>query len=66
MLKKPHLEVVCWILRYIKSIINYGIFYEKDMLCKIIGYCDTDYVNDHDTWHLTTGYIFILRLGVVS
>ena len=63
--KKPHLQVGCWILRYIKSTIDYGIFYKKDVSCKITRYCDIDYIGDHDTCSITK-YIFTLRLGAMS
>jgi hypothetical protein len=64
--KKPHLEVVQRILRYVKDTINYGLFYKKGDEVKIIGYCDADYAGDHDTRRSTTGYIFKIGSGVVS
>ncbi|KAE8685700.1 putative disease resistance protein [Hibiscus syriacus] len=47
--KKPHLETVRQILRYVKSTIDYGLLYKKGEDCKLVGYCDTDYVGGHDT-----------------
>ncbi|XP_030479071.1 uncharacterized mitochondrial protein AtMg00810-like [Cannabis sativa] len=64
--KKPHLEVVRRILRYVKDTINYGLFYKKGDEVKIVGYCDADYAGDHDTRKSTTGYVFKLGSGVVS
>ncbi|XP_019056135.1 PREDICTED: uncharacterized protein LOC109115933 [Nelumbo nucifera] len=53
--KKPHLEAVRRILRYVKSTPSYGVLYEKGGNCKIAGYCDADYAGDHDTRRSTTG-----------
>lgn len=46
--KKPHLEVVRRILRYVKNTLGYGVIYKKGGYCKLVGYCDTDYVSNHD------------------
>ncbi|KAE8685759.1 protein TOPLESS [Hibiscus syriacus] len=44
--KKPHLEAVRRILKYVKSTIDYGLLYKKVEDCKLIGYCDADYAGD--------------------
>jgi hypothetical protein len=64
--KKPHLEVVKKILRYVKSTLDYDILYQKDGVCQITGYCDADYARDCDTRRSTTGYVFSLGSGAVS
>ena len=61
-LKKPHLEMVRQILRYMKSTINYNLLYKKGESCKLTGYCGVDYARDHDTRRSTTGYVFELGL----
>ncbi|KAE8698166.1 tir-nbs resistance protein [Hibiscus syriacus] len=53
--KKPHLEAVRRILRYVKNTIDYGLLYKKGEDCKLVGYCDADYAGDHDTRRSTTG-----------
>ncbi|KAE8694951.1 hypothetical protein F3Y22_tig00110761pilonHSYRG00036 [Hibiscus syriacus] len=58
--KKPHLEAVRRILRYMKNTIDYGLLYKKGEDCKLVGYCDADYAEDHDTRRSTTGYVFKL------
>ncbi|KAE8675571.1 tir-nbs resistance protein [Hibiscus syriacus] len=63
--KKPHLEAVRRILRYVKSIIDYGLLYKKGEDCKLVGYCDADYARDHDTKRSTTGYVFKLGSGTI-
>ncbi|XP_058080103.1 secreted RxLR effector protein 161-like [Magnolia sinica] len=64
--KKPHLEVVHRILRYVKGTINLGLLYKNGGACKIVGYCDADYGGDHDTRRSTTGYVFNLGSGAIS
>ncbi|XP_060670182.1 secreted RxLR effector protein 161-like [Ziziphus jujuba] len=64
--KKPHLEAVRRILRYVKGTINLGLLYKRGEECKLVGYCDADYAGDHDTRRSTTGYIFSLGSGAVS
>ena len=53
-------------MKYIKSTIDYGIFYKKDMSYQIIGYYDANYASNHGTRHLTIGYIFALGSRAIS
>ncbi|KAE8706377.1 hypothetical protein F3Y22_tig00110393pilonHSYRG00025 [Hibiscus syriacus] len=64
--KKPHLEAIRRILRYVKSTIDYGLLYKKAEDCKLVSYCDVDYAGDHDTRRSTTGYVFKLGSGTIS
>ncbi|XP_019054137.1 PREDICTED: uncharacterized protein LOC109115027 [Nelumbo nucifera] len=64
--KKPHLEAVRRILRYVKSTPGYGVLYEKGGDCKLAGYYDADYAGDHETRRSTTGYVFMLGSGAIS
>ena len=64
--KKPHLEAIRQILRYVKSTLNHGIMYKRGGKCKLVGYCDANYAGDHDTRCSTTGYVFMLGSGAVS
>ncbi|KAE8736454.1 PLAC8 family protein [Hibiscus syriacus] len=64
--KKPHLEAVRRILRYVKNTIDYGLLYKKGEDYKLVGYCDADYAGDHDTRRSTTGYVFKLGSGTIS
>lgn len=54
------------ILRYVKNTIDFGLLYKKGKSRKLIGYCDVDYLEDHDTRRSTSGYVFIIWSGVVS
>jgi len=64
--KKPHLEAVRRILRYVNSMLDHGIMYKRGGECKLVGYCDADYAGDHDTRCSTTRYIFMLGSGAIS
>ncbi|KAK3010923.1 hypothetical protein RJ639_011029 [Escallonia herrerae] len=64
--KKSHMDVVRQMLRYVRSTIDYGIFYKKGGDCKLVGYCDADYAGDQDTCRSTTGYVFKLGTGAIS
>jgi len=64
--KKPHLEAVRRILRYVNNRLDHGIMYKRGGECKLVGYCDADYAGGHDTRRSTTGYIFMLGSGAIS
>ncbi|XP_020249544.1 uncharacterized protein LOC109826946 [Asparagus officinalis] len=64
--KKPHLEAIRRILRYIKCTVNYELMYKKGEACEVYGYCDVDYARDHDTRRSTTGYVFSLGSAAIS
>ncbi|XP_068311012.1 secreted RxLR effector protein 161-like [Pyrus communis] len=64
--KKPHLEAVRRILRYVKSTIDYGLLYKKGEDGKLVGYYGADFAGDHDTKRSTTGYVFRIGSEVIS
>ena len=64
--KKPHLEAVRRILRYIKGTLDLGLFYKSKIACRLEGYCNADYAGDYDTRRSTTGYAFSLGSGVIT
>jgi hypothetical protein len=63
--RKPHLEAVRRILRYIKGTADYGLLYKKDR-CELTGYCDAYFADDRTTRRSTTGYSFSLESTAVS
>jgi hypothetical protein len=64
--KKPHLDAVRRILRYVKGTINFGILYKKTKDCQVMGYCDADYAGDCGTQRSTRGYFFSLGSRAIS
>ncbi|XP_057526261.1 secreted RxLR effector protein 161-like [Amaranthus tricolor] len=64
--KKPHMEAIKRILRYVKGSIDYGFLYRNDIYFEVTGYCDADYAGDLNTRRSTTGYVFNLGSGAVS
>ncbi|GKV15082.1 hypothetical protein SLEP1_g25883 [Rubroshorea leprosula] len=53
--KKPHLEVVRHILKYVERTLDYGILYRSGTECKVVGFCDANYARCHDTRRSTIG-----------
>ena len=47
--KKPHLEAVRKILRYIKRTLDLELFYKSKIACRLEEYCDVDYAGDYNT-----------------
>jgi len=63
-----HWEAVKWIIRYIKSAINIGLKFKKDVVGKqeYIRYVDFDYAGELDKHRSTMGYVFTLSQAPIS
>ncbi|CAA0812500.1 Uncharacterized mitochondrial protein AtMg00810 [Striga hermonthica] len=64
--KKPLLELVRRILRYVKGSIDYGLFYQRNKDIEIVGYYDADYAGCGDTRRSTIGYVFKFGSAAIS
>lgn len=64
--RRPHLDAVRRVLRYVNRTLNWGISFKKDKDCKLAGFCDADYAGDVDTRRSTTCYLFIMGSSVVA
>jgi hypothetical protein len=64
--QKPHLDAVRRILRYIKHILQCGIFYETKSQLQVHGYTDVDWVSNVSDIIPTSGFMFSFGNGVVS
>lgn len=61
--RKPHLEAVRRILRYVRSTVDYGILYKAGVVPELVGFSDADWAGDPSTRRSTTGYTFSLGSG---
>jgi len=56
--RKPHLDAVRRILRYIKYTLQCGIFYETKSQLQVHGYTNADWANNVSNRRLTSGFMF--------
>jgi hypothetical protein len=53
------------VMRYLKGTMSFGIHYTGNP--KVLeGYSDANWISDADELYATSGYVFLLRGGVVS
>jgi hypothetical protein len=64
--RKPHLDAVRRILRYIKHTLHCGIFYEAKSSLQVHGYTDADWAGNVSDRRSTNGFLFSFRSGAVS
>ena len=64
--RRPHLDAIRRILRYVQGTLSFGIFYEAGKKNELVGFCDADYAGDLSTRRSTTGYVFSLGSGAIS
>ncbi|XP_028111765.1 uncharacterized protein LOC114310053 [Camellia sinensis] len=65
-LSQIHFGVAKIMLRYIQGTLDYGIFYEKFLDAKLLGFCDSDWGGCVDDMKSTSGYAFSLRSSIIS
>ncbi|KAK1413456.1 hypothetical protein QVD17_35229 [Tagetes erecta] len=63
--RKPHLDAVRRVLRYVKGTLGLGISFKRGEKLNLVGYCDADYAGDLDTRRSTTGYVFKMGSSAV-
>ncbi|XP_041003982.1 secreted RxLR effector protein 161-like [Juglans microcarpa x Juglans regia] len=61
-------QVVKWILRYLRRILNFGLVFDRETYfsSRVVGYIDYNYAGDLDKRRSLTGYVFILRGSAIS
>ncbi len=64
--RKPHLDAMRRILRYIKHTLQCGIFYEAKSQLQVHGYMDANWVGNVSDKRSTSGFMFFFGSGVVS
>ncbi|GJY35308.1 retrovirus-related pol polyprotein from transposon TNT 1-94 [Tanacetum coccineum] len=58
---KKHLEALKWVFRYLRGIINWGLWYPKDTAMALKAYADADHAGCQDTRRSTSGSAQFLR-----
>jgi hypothetical protein len=64
--RKPHLDVVKRILKYIKHTLQCGIFYEAKSQLQVHGYIYVNWVGNVSYKRSTSGFMFSFESGAVS
>jgi hypothetical protein len=64
--RKPHLDAVRHILRYIKHTLQCGIFYEAKSQLQVHGYTYVDWASNVLDRRSTSGFMFFFGSGVIS
>ena len=64
--RKMHLLAAKRIFWYLQGILEFGLSYKKGEKLDLFGFTNSDYIIDLDDRKSTSGYVFILCLGVVS
>jgi len=64
--RKPHLDAVRCILRYIKHTLQCGIFYETKSQLQVHGYTDVNWASNVSDRRSTNGFMFSFGSGAVS
>jgi len=56
-----HFKALKWIFQYIKSIVDFGLFYEYFNSFDLMSYNDSDWAGDMDDRNSTTGFVFFIE-----
>ncbi|GKV02840.1 hypothetical protein SLEP1_g15229 [Rubroshorea leprosula] len=57
--RKPHLEAVKQILKYVNTTLDMGLFYKKEANFSLLGFTDADFGGDLVDRKSTSGYVFL-------
>ncbi|MCO5613294.1 hypothetical protein L7F22_067570 [Adiantum nelumboides] len=58
LLRKPHLDVMRHILRYVRATLDYALFYDAGTQVQVHGYTHSDWVGSVSDCRSTSGYMF--------
>nr|XP_023893257.1 uncharacterized protein LOC112005239 [Quercus suber] len=64
--KESHITMVKHIIKYVKSISNFGVWYDKDTNDVLAGYSDADWAGNADDRKSASGGCFYLGNNLVS
>lgn len=63
---KQHLRLAQYVLRYLRGTKDYVLCYDSASNSGLIAYSDSDWAEDHNDRHSTSGCLFLMANGVVS
>jgi hypothetical protein len=61
-----HWRLVLHLLAYLKATMNLGITYRSNGVVKPVGYSDSSYADDIQSWKSSAGYVFLSAEGAVG
>ncbi|GLT34760.1 hypothetical protein SLA2020_092590 [Shorea laevis] len=64
--KEMHLLAAKRILKYLKGIVEYGLFYKNGEKSDMFGFTDSDFARDLDDRKSTSSYVFMMGAAIVS
>jgi hypothetical protein len=63
---ESHWKAAKRILRYAHDTVQFGIHYSSGGTPLLVGFTDSDWVDDPDDWKSIVGYVFSLGSGLVT
>lgn len=63
---QQHMNLAYYILRYLQGTKNYCLYYDGSSSSGLIAYADSDWAEDCDDRHSTTGFVFLMANCAVS
>ena len=64
--RKPHLDAARRILMYVKSTLQYGLFYETGVHIQLHGYTDADWAGSISDRQSIIGYVFSFGSATIT
>ncbi|MCO5560265.1 hypothetical protein L7F22_013876 [Adiantum nelumboides] len=64
--RKPHLDAVRRILRYVRATLDYALFYDAGTQVQVQSYTDSDWASSSYNRRSTSGYMFFFGSVVVT
>ena len=64
--RKPHLDCVRHIMRYLSTTMDYALFYAADTTLELCGYTDADWAGSTYDRRSTSGYMFSLGSAAIT
>ena len=63
---EEHIKYAQYILKYLKGTKELEIKYDGSSDARLIRYLDSDWGENQDDWHITSGHIFLMANGAIS